>query len=114
MSDIKYPVVRCFNLRKIVNPYTHQTMTVPCGHCRACALQRSNHLSLWCDLESQSHKYCMFITLTYSNRFIPRCQILDSCERPFGHDLVTSDGEILGTCDIAQSEIDKFLEKVSL
>lgn len=114
MSDIKYPVVRCFNPRKIVNPYTGQSMTVPCGHCRACALQRSNHLSLWCDLESQSHKYCMFVTLTYSNRFIPRCQILDSTERPFGHDLVTSDGEILGTCDIAQSEIDKFLEKVYL
>ena len=114
MNNVKYPVVRCFSPRRIVNPYTHESMVVPCGHCRACALQRSNHLALWCDLESQSHKYCMFVTLTFANRFIPRAQILDSIERPFGHDLVTSDGEILGPCDIAQSEIDAFLKKVYL
>lgn len=109
-----YPVTRCLNPRRIVNPYTGESMVVPCGHCMACALNRSASLQLWCDLEAQSSRYCVFVTLTYANRFIPRAQLLDSIERPFGHDLVTSDGEILGSCDIPESEVQKLRDKTYL
>lgn len=111
---MRYPLCNCLNPKRIVNPVTHDTLIVPCGHCLACAVNRSSCLQMWCDLEAQSCEYCLFITLTYANRFIPRAQILDSVERPFGHDLVTSDGEILGSCDLPQSEIDSIIKKTYL
>ena len=73
---------RCLDPQRVVNPYTHKTMFVPCGHCQACSLTRNNHLSLLCDLEAKCHKYCMFITLTYANRYIPRAKFVDSIDRP--------------------------------
>lgn len=109
-----YPVVRCQNPKRIMNPYTKEWMVVPCGHCRACALNRSSSLQLWCDLESQSNEYTLFITLTYANRFVPRLQVLDSIVRPFGHDLVTTDGEILCECDIPEKDIESIKKKCHL
>lgn len=106
---------RCLHPKRIVNPYTYQSMIVPCGHCEACALNRNHHLSLLCDLEAQSHKYCMFITLTYANRYIPRAQFVDAIDRPFGCDLVSQDdGDILCPADIPESERQKLLDKFYL
>lgn len=105
---------RCLNPKRIVNPYTHQTMFVPCGHCQACSLTRNNHLSLLCDLEAKCHKYCMFITLTYANRYIPRAKFVDSIDRPFGCDLVDADGEIIAPVEISHVQREKLLEKFYL
>lgn len=109
-----YPVTTCQNPNRITNPYTGQMLIVPCGHCRACQLNRSNYLALWCDLEAQCHEYCVFITLTYANRFIPKAQILDSTERAYGRDLVTDDGEILSQCDMTDEQLDALLKKFHL
>lgn len=109
-----YPLSRCLNPRRIYNPYTKESMVVPCGHCSACALNRSGSLQLWCDLEAQSHEYCVFVTLTYANRYIPRAQLLDSIVRPFSYDLVTTDGEILSDCDITSNEVDSIRKKTYL
>ena len=75
-----YPFTKCLNPRKIINPYSHQTLVVPCGKCRACALNKDSRNSFLCSLESLSHKYCMFVTLTFANRFIPRAIIYSSYE----------------------------------
>lgn len=107
-------LTRCLNPKRIVNPYTHEVMLARCGHCEACALQRNNHLALLCDLEAQSHRYCMFITLTYANRFIPRAQFVDCIDRPFGCDLISTDGELLTNCDMSEEERAKYLEKFYL
>lgn len=69
MND--YPFVRCLNPRKIKNPYTGESMIVPCGKCDACALEKSNYYSKLCDLEEQNNKFCFFVTLTYNNSYIP-------------------------------------------
>lgn len=90
------PLCRCENPKRIINPYTKESLVVPCGHCRACALNRANRLSLQCSLEAQSNKYCLFVTLTYANRFIPRAQFVDRTDKIYGCDLIDpSTSEVL-------------------
>lgn len=64
-------VVSCLNPQHIVNPYIHEHLTVACGKCRAC---RNALAKRWIDkLENEKRcwKYCYFVTLTYSNDFLP-------------------------------------------
>ena len=64
-------VVSCLDPQHIVNPYTHEHLTVRCGKCRAC---RNALAKKWIDkLENEKRcwKYCYFVTLTYSNDFLP-------------------------------------------
>nr|CAI9752530.1 replication initiation protein [Microvirus sp.] len=106
---------KCLNPHKVFNPYTHQSLIVPCGHCQACVLNKNTRLSFQCDLEAASNKYCMFITLTYANRFIPRAQFVDAIDRPFGCDVVDKDtGEVLGPCDYLEEDRQKLLDKMYL
>lgn len=44
---------------------------VNCGHCVQCSNSKRHKLNLLLDLEIQSCKYCEFITLTYSDDFLP-------------------------------------------
>ena len=78
------PFYKCLNPQRIVNPYTDEAMTVPCGHCKACILAKNSRYAFQCDLESYSSKHTLFITLTYANRYIPRAQFVDSMERSMG------------------------------
>ena len=109
------PFCKCLNPQRIVNPYTNEAMTVPCGHCKACILAKNSRYAFQCDLESYSSKHTLFITLTYANRFIPRAQFVDSMERPYGHDLVDVEtGEYLGDADLPIKEIERLQDKFHL
>lgn len=44
---------------------------VNCGHCVQCINAKRKKLNLLLDLEIQNCKYCEFITLTYSDEFLP-------------------------------------------
>lgn len=44
---------------------------VPCGRCDACNNIKSLTYTNQCKIESDNHKYCLFVTLTYSNENIP-------------------------------------------
>lgn len=109
------PFCKCLNPQRIVNPYTNEAMTVPCGHCKACILAKNSRYAFQCDLESYSSKHTLFITLTYANRFIPRAQFVDSMERPYGHGLVDVEtGEYLGEADLPIKEIERLQDKFHL
>ena len=45
---------------------------VSCGHCIQCMNAKRSRTSLLLDLEGQHSKYVEFLTLTYSDDFIPR------------------------------------------
>ena len=48
-------------------------------------------------------------------RFIPRAQLVDSMERPYGHDLVDVEtGEYLGDADLPIREIERLQDKFHL
>lgn len=56
---------------KIYNKYLGEKMFVPCGECDVC---RANKASIWTqrlEVERSAHKYCLFVTLTYSDDFLP-------------------------------------------
>ena len=111
----KYPFARCLNPRRILNPYTHESLVVECGHCPACSLRKSSINALKVRLESLSHKYTMFVTLTYNNVSLPRMlvkyinrykddcgEIDDSHAKPLLVDVTQrlgTQGIILGSCD---------------
>lgn len=112
---INNPFTKCLHPKRIINPYTHETLVVPCGSCEACRLAKNNRNAFLCDIESMSNLYTCFITLTYANRFIPRAIVVDSIERPFGRDLVDKEtGEYLCDADLTDEDLERLLRKFYL
>lgn len=66
-----YPFTKCLNPRRIFNPYTLESMVVECGNCPACALRKSSLSAMKVKLESLTHKFSMFVSLTYNNVSLP-------------------------------------------
>lgn len=71
----KYPFIKCLHPQTIINPYTKQPMVVSCGHCKACNLRKSSRMTFLCSREESISKYVYFITLTYSNDFVPKFMV---------------------------------------
>ena len=68
-------LVTCLYPRHVFNKYLGKDLAVPCGHCSAC---RSLKASTWAsrlEMETQLHKYCLFITLTYGSGLVPRTHV---------------------------------------
>lgn len=49
-------------------------LPIPCGHCVGCRMAHAKEWSVRCQLESQYYAQdeCLFLTLTYDNRHLPR------------------------------------------
>ena len=62
--------VHCLHPKKIRNR-NGAWLTVSCGCCQACLARMSKKASYQCSLHEQDYKYCMFVTLTYSNDNVP-------------------------------------------
>lgn len=71
MKDYVYPTIKCLHPKHIKNPYSGDIITVGCGCCKACVLNRHRKMSLLCSFEEEDYKYCMFVTLTYSDVNLP-------------------------------------------
>lgn len=82
---MKYPFIKCLEPKNVINPYTGDKLLVPCMQCPACLMRKSAMNALKCELESLSHKYTMFVTLTYCNSALPKMTLvarnryLDDC-----------------------------------
>lgn len=110
----EYPFVKCLKPRRILNPYTCESLIVECGSCPSCLQRKASLSAMKCKLESLSHKYCMFITLTYNNISLPRMmvkcanmqeddcgEIYDDGSHPVLVDITSrlkTQGTVLGTC----------------
>ncbi len=46
-------------------------INVACGKCIPCQNAKRSRLNLLLDLEAEGSKFCEFITLTYSDEFVP-------------------------------------------
>lgn len=62
----------CENPIKIKNKVTGLYEFVPCGRCPSCLNAHSQLLVRMMNDESKCHKFCWFVTLTYSNKFLPK------------------------------------------
>lgn len=70
-------VISCLNPQYITNPYNHKKMVVSCGKCEACL---NRHASFWVKklrAEQRSWRFCMFVTLTYEDKYLPVLHIDD-------------------------------------
>lgn len=61
----------CFASREIKVPHSHRTMMVPCGHCPACLGQKASRRARRIRCHHPAGFTCYFVTLSYSNDFIP-------------------------------------------
>jgi len=48
-----------------------QALQISCGQCIGCRLERSRRWAVRCMHEAQMHRYSCFLTLTYSDEFLP-------------------------------------------
>lgn len=46
-------------------------MSVPCGKCKYCQLNKSTTNKQLCDIEASNHTYTYFVTLTYDPSYVP-------------------------------------------
>lgn len=107
------PLVHCLSPKKITNPYTGESLLVPCGHCEACSLKKSSMSTLKCRLESQSNRYTYFVTLTYRNDCIPRAELVDAGDG-FTNLVSVEDGDILTTVSTDRHSLYFIRKKVNL
>lgn len=61
----------CLYPKRICNRSTGQIISVPCGKCTACLSLHSLSWVKRLQQECSYHKYTMFVTLTYSDDFLP-------------------------------------------
>lgn len=52
--------------------YIDKELTLPCGKCIECKLERSRQWAARCELEAQTNKENCFLTLTYNNENLPK------------------------------------------
>lgn len=104
--------IQCLNPQKIVNPYTKEPMIVSCGKCDACKLQKSSVAALKCKLESLSHKYTYFVTLTFNNQHLP----LATAEYDHPHHMLLDEksGQIFGHVPTTYRVMKQLAAKVNM
>lgn len=62
----------CFNPKYVDNRYRPgHVIQVPCGHCEGCLSHRADSWKQRIQVELSQHRYNFFVTLTYSNDFVP-------------------------------------------
>lgn len=64
----------CFNVRK---GFYDQPLELPCARCMACRIAKSREWAIRCVHESQMYEKNCFLTLTYSDKFLPKDLSLD-------------------------------------
>lgn len=67
----------CTNQRYIINRYTHKKVLVKCGKCPACQQEKAFARSKRIRYNSSHGTIALFITLTYSNDYIPYVKFSD-------------------------------------
>ena len=61
----------CTNSHVIYNKYANKHILISCGRCDECLQQKANMNALRIKNHSQSGTLCLFVTLTYDNKYIP-------------------------------------------
>lgn len=62
----------CEHPKKVRNPYTGDWLYVPCGKCSLCLSKKAAHWTERLEFERSCHPFCLFGTLTYSEKYLPK------------------------------------------
>lgn len=66
----KRPVV--FNVQEAFTDLAHHQISLPCGRCIGCRLERSRQWAIRCVHEASLYEKNCFITLTYNDKYLPK------------------------------------------
>lgn len=61
----------CQHPKIIYNPYLDDMVSVPCGECDACLVNKSSALVSRLESQRLNSVYCVFFTLTYEDTYLP-------------------------------------------
>lgn len=114
-----YPFIKCLHPVRIANRSTGEPIIVGCGKCAACIGMRAAQMTLKCNLESQAHRYCYFITLTYDEVHLPVMHpvpiagtngqehyFISTCKR------LKERGKLIATSVISKRQINELYKKI--
>lgn len=57
---------------RIIRTRDGALLKVPCGHCKSCQLNKASRMSIMCTTHTSSHRFNLFLTLTYDPKHLPR------------------------------------------
>ena len=81
-------LLSCEHPKKVLHPYTHEELFVPCGKCAACLNRRASIWQHRIDAENKSHKYSVFFELDYDEKSVPKLFKKDDCFVNFSKSIV--------------------------
>lgn len=119
MVEDKYLHIKCLHPQHIVNPYTKEPLIVSCGKCEACLCQKAAMRSLKCKLESLTNEFCLFVTLTYSNDYVPLLFVYPTGKESeqYGfenYDFVDEDDGLVVNVDMKPLDISILIKKTNI
>ena len=93
----EFPGLRCQNPQHITHPYSREDILVPCHKCASCratrAISSSSKISVEFQSAYESNCCVCFVTLTFSNDFVPRVRVVSSHTDVFDGYIMLSDCE---------------------
>ena len=89
----KYLFTECLRPQRIVNPYSHDVIFAPCGHCKSCIMNKSNFATAYAMNMATHFKYCYFVTLTYKDIFLPYLSVEDRRWKPLSQNFHQKDND---------------------
>lgn len=88
---------RGVNCKRIISDY----LTIPCGQCFGCRLERSRQWADRLSLELKNYDSNYFITLTYDDDHLPSSEIV-----------IKDTGEVIETHSLVKEDYQKFLKRL--
>lgn len=73
-------MLSCLSPKIVYNKYLEKEVVVPCGKCAACTSLKSNEWTNRLDMESQCHRYTLFVTLTYADSGLTRLPVTSAMD----------------------------------
>ena len=73
-------MLSCSNPQRVFNKYTGEYVFVPCGKCAMCKNKRAARYTKLLEREKEQHKFTFFVTLTYSDTYLPVIRFPDFCD----------------------------------
>lgn len=81
-STLKKLTTYCLHKVEVRQPFTGETILVPCGTCPACLMRKSYRNELACKANESLFKYTYFVTLTYNTACCPRYSFINTRVNP--------------------------------
>lgn len=87
-------LLSCEHPVRVYNKYSKEYIWTSCGKCATCKKARASRWIARLEEERKQHPYCMFVTLTYSNDFLPLYQFCETkLDCLFASKIVFKDGK---------------------